>query len=44
MEEVVPKWHAGEAQIWDDPEGGDLDSADDVRRRFKKNSLILFCI
>jgi len=30
--------------MWDDPEGGDLDLADGVRRHSKKNSSILSCI
>jgi len=30
--EVVPKmaWHTREAQTWDNPEGSELDPADDV--------------
>jgi len=35
---------AGEAQMQDNPEGGELDPAEDVRRRCKKNSSILFCM
>jgi len=38
MEEVVPKMAVGEAQMGDNPEGDDIDPADEVRRRCKKNS------
>jgi len=37
MEEIVPKMLAGEAQIRDNPEGSELDPADDDRSRCKKN-------
>jgi len=32
------RWRAGEAQMQDNSEGSELDPADDVRRRCKKNS------
>jgi len=46
MEEVVyQRWLVGEAQIRDNPEGGELDPADDVCRCCKKNSpYVLSCI
>jgi len=36
--EVVPRWRAGEAQLQDNPGGGESVPADGVRRRCKKNS------
>jgi len=45
MEEVVPKIARQEAWVRDNPERGELDPADDVHRRCKKNSSsILSCI
>jgi len=45
MEEVMQRWHAVEAQMQDNPEGGELDSAECVRMRCKKNSpSVLSCI
>jgi len=44
MEEVVQRWHTGEAQMWNNPEEGELDLAEDVRRRCKKNSPVLSCV
>jgi len=38
------RWRAGEAQMRDNPEGGDLDPAIDVHRRCMKNSSVLSCI
>jgi len=38
--EVVPKRRAGEAQMQGNPEGGELDPAECVRRRCKKNSSV----
>jgi len=43
MEEVLPKMARREAQMWDNPGGGELDPAQGVRRRCKKNS-VLSCI
>jgi len=37
MEEVVPKMACREARMRDSPERGDLDSADDISRRCKKD-------
>jgi len=31
------KWHAGEVQVRDNPEGGELDPADNVHNRCKKH-------
>jgi len=45
MEEVMPNMARREARMRNNPVGGDLDPADDVRRRCKKNSsFILSCI
>jgi len=44
MEEVEPKMCAGEAQMQDNPEGGELDPAEGVCRCCKKISSILSCI
>jgi len=44
LEEVVPRWCTGEAQMRDNPGGGESDPAEGVRRRCKKNSSVLFCI
>jgi len=42
---IVPKISAGEAQMRDIPEGGELDPAESVRKRYKKNSAsVLTCI
>jgi len=38
MEELIPRWRAGDAQMRVNPEGGELDPADDVRWRCKKIS------
>jgi len=44
MEEVEPRWRAGEAQLLDNL-GGELDPAEAVRRRCKKSSpSVLSCI
>jgi len=44
MEEVVPNWRTGEAQMQDNPEGGELAPTDNVRMCCKKNSSVLCCI
>jgi len=44
MAEVVTKMVRREARMWHNPEGGNLDPADDVHRCCKKNSLVLSCI
>jgi len=31
MEEVVPRWRAGEAQMQDNPEGGEFDDPVDTK-------------
>jgi len=36
--EVVPNMACREVRMWDSQGGGELDPADDVRRRCKKNS------
>jgi len=38
MEKVVPRWHAGEAQMRGSPGWDELDPAEGVNRRCKKNS------
>jgi len=38
MKEVMPKMAHWEAKLWDNPEGGELDSEVAVRKRCKKNS------
>jgi len=38
------RWRAGEAQMQDDPGGGESDPVEGVRWRCKKNSFILSCI
>jgi len=38
MEEQRQKWRAREAQMRDNPKGGELNLAENVRRRCRKNS------
>jgi len=45
IEEIVPEMARRRAQMWNNPKAGELDPADDVRRRCKKNSLsVLSCM
>jgi len=45
MEEVGQRWRAGVTQMRNNPEGGELYTADDVRKLCKKNSpSVLSCI
>jgi len=41
---LYQRYRAGEAHMRNNPEGGELDPVDDVRRRCKENSPVLSCI